>query len=118
MDKKSDVHIKERSEMVKKIVKHFFGVTPKKIEYKTAGMTNSVFEIMLAEGEYIVRIGEEQSKLQDYIKEQWVTQRAKEVGVPITDIMEVGCELISEPYMLQKKVSGRQHYIIRTNLKC
>src|SRR6476620_4633100 len=118
MNTKSPTLIRSRTEMAKKIIKHHFGTVPKKISYKNAGMTNSVFEIKSSAGNYIVRIGEDKNKLQDFIKEQWVTQRAKEAGVPVADILQVGCDLVANPYMLQQKAAGdiALHHPKRTDI--
>lgn len=106
MNKKPSAYLKEQSKVVKAIVKHHLGILPQKIDYKSSGKTNTVFDIRSSAGDFIVRIGKEQSKLQDYIKEQWVTERVKEAGIPVAQILEVGCEIVNKPYMVQKKVSG------------
>ncbi|MGB8194899.1 MAG: aminoglycoside phosphotransferase family protein [Chitinophagaceae bacterium] len=81
---------------------------PKRIEYKPAGLTNYVFEASCKEGEFIVRIASSRGKLSDYIKEQWAVERASEKGVPVAQILEVGSEVVSMPYMLQEKLDGQE----------
>lgn len=94
--------------MVKKIMKHHFGVMPRHIEYKPAGLTNYVFEASCKDGEFIIRIAGSNAKLKDFIKEQWAVERAREKGVPVAQILEVGNEVVQMPYMLQKKLEGNE----------
>ena len=89
-------------------MKHHFGVLPKKIEFKPAGLTNFVFEAHCKKDKYIVRIASSAEKLSDYIKEQWAVEQAKEKGVPVAEILEVGNEIIGTPYMLQEKLDGEE----------
>jgi len=106
MSKRSAAQVRSKKEMTKKIIKHHFGTTPKNIEFQTAGRTNFVFEVEVKDSQYIVRIAAAQNKLHDFIKEQWATEKAREKGVPVPEILEVGHEIISFPYMLQQKING------------
>jgi hygromycin-B 4-O-kinase len=92
--------------MAKKVTQHHFGKTFQKIEFKPAGKTNFVFDVKTKKGSYIVRIATSRNKLNNFIKEQWATHKAKEAGVPVPEILEVGSEIIPFPYMLQQKVEG------------
>ena len=94
--------------MAKKVVQHHFGKSLQKIEFKPAGKTNYVFEVITKERDYIVRISAEKNKLQDFTKEQWATHKARGIGVPVPEILEVGNEIIEMPYMLQEKVNGKE----------
>lgn len=94
--------------MAKKVAAHHFGKPCKKAEFKPAGKTNYVFEVTVDNKNYIVRISESRSKLNDFQKEQWVSQKAHEKGVPVAEILEVGHEIIPFPYMLQEKVDGTE----------
>lgn len=94
--------------MVKQIMKHHFGVMPRRIEYKPTGLTNYVFEASSKDGEFIIRIAGNHGKLKDFIKEQWAVERAREKGVPVAQILEVGNEIVSLPYMLQEKLEGTE----------
>ncbi len=106
MAKRTAAQIKAKTEMVKKIMKHHFGMLPKKIEFKPAGLTNYVFEAENKAGKFIVRIASKTEKFSDYLKEQWAVEHVYEKGVPVAEILEVGCEIIPLPYMLQKKLAG------------
>ena len=108
MPKHTAIQVRTKTEMVKKIIKHHFGKAPKKIQFKPAGLTNFVFDVKSSEGEFIVRIARARTKTNDFIKEQWVTERVRERGVPVPEILEVGTEIISLPYMLQRKLEGKE----------
>jgi aminoglycoside phosphotransferase (APT) family kinase protein len=108
MRKLSTVQIRNKSSMVKKVMKHHFGVMPKNIEFKPAGLTNFVFEAHCKGDKYIVRIADERDKLNDFTKEQWAVEKAKEKKVPVAEILEVGSEIIGVPYMLQQKLDGEE----------
>jgi hygromycin-B 4-O-kinase len=100
--------IKSKTAMARKVVKHHFGKSLEKIEFKPAGKTNFVFDIVTKEGNFIVRIANSRAKLNDFMKEQWVTQKVLGIGVPVPEILEVGHEIISLPYMLQQKIEGEE----------
>jgi hygromycin-B 4-O-kinase len=106
MGKRTQAQIQSKKLLVKKLIKHHFGQTATSIEFKPAGLTNYVFELSLKKEKYIVRIAGSASKLQDYMKEQWAVSKAKEKGIPVAEILEVGSEIISTPYMLQRKLEG------------
>jgi hygromycin-B 4-O-kinase len=94
--------------MARKVVKHHFGKSLEKIEFKPAGKTNFVFDVVTKEGNFIIRIANSRSKFNDFMKEQWATQKALSIGVPVPEILEVGNEIISLPYMLQQKIEGEE----------
>jgi len=100
--------IKTKTALAKKVVKHHFGKSLQKIEFKPAGKTNFVFDVITKNGNYIVRIANSSTKLNDFTKEQWATQKALNIGVPVPEILEVGNEIISLPYMLQQKIEGQE----------
>ena len=108
MRQRSTTQIRAKTAMARKVASHHFGKGIKKIEYKPAGKTNYVFDISTKDGDYIVRIANANNKLQDFIKEQWATQKATEKGIPAPEILEVGHEIIALPYMLQKKLAGTE----------
>lgn len=96
------------AEMAKKVASHHFGKAATQVEYKPAGKTNFVFELLAGNKHFIVKISDIRSKLNDYIKEQWAVQKVAEKGVPVAEILEVGNEIIPLPYMLQEKMSGEE----------
>ena len=94
--------------MAKKIIQHHFGKPGKDLEYKPAGKTNFVFEITISKKEYIIRIANSERSLHNFLKEQWVVQTVGQIGVPVSEILEVGNEIVPLPYMLQEKVAGTE----------
>ena len=100
--------IKKKTALVKQIMKHHFGSMPKNIHFMPAGLTNYVFEATHNNKAYIVRIARDPAKLSDFIKEQWAVEHVRKKGVPVAEILEVGNEVISLPYMLQRKLKGQE----------
>lgn len=106
MPKLSAQQLKQRQRWVRKVLQHHLHAKGVKMHFKPAGLTNSVFEVSASGKNYIVRIGESPSKLQDFHKEQWVTRKARASGVPVAAILTVGHKIISHPYMIQRAVAG------------
>ena len=100
--------IRTKKQMAKKVVEHHFGKSIKSLEFNAAGKTNFVFTAATKEGTFIVKIANARAKHKDFQKEQWAIQKALEAGVPVPEILEVGDDLISLPYMLQQKVEGTE----------
>ena len=108
MAKRTPAQIRSKAEMARKVAKHHFGKSGKHLEFKPAGKTNYVFDVAAGNKNYIIRISDKGAKLHDFIKEQWVVQKASEKGVPVAEILEVGNEIIPHPYMLQEKINGKE----------
>ena len=108
MTKHSPAEVKVKKEMAKKILSHHFAHPPKNIEFKPAGKTHYVFEARTKEGDIIVRIGDSNNRLRNFLKEQWVSREAAARGIPVAEILEVGHELIEFPYMLTRKLDGKE----------
>ena len=100
--------IRSKTALARKVVKHHFGKAAEKIEFKPAGKTNFVFDVITKDGNFIIRIASSKAKLSDFVKEQWATHKAKQAGVPVPEILEVGHEIIPFPYMLQQKINGKE----------
>jgi hygromycin-B 4-O-kinase len=92
----------------RRIVEHHLGGKAKRIAAKSGGITNFVFEVNHAEGDFIVRMGQDASKVKEYLKEQWAIARASEIGVPTAEVLEVGADLVPLPYMVSRKVQGTE----------
>lgn len=98
-------HARERARLV---IKHHFGSNAKKMTFKSSGLSNFVFAAKHAEGDFIVRISPDLSRLNSFIKEQWAQARAAEAGVPTAEILEVGMEIIGQPFMISHVVAGEE----------
>ena len=98
--------VKLYEQMAREVIEHHFGTKPRRIEHKTAGLSNFVFAVNHKEGDFVVRISPELTSLNLFIKEQWAQNAAKEVGVPTAEILEVSNEIINLPFMITRKISG------------
>lgn len=92
--------------MAADVIKYHFGKRPHRVIHQAAGWTNMVFGVSLGRQEFIVRISDDPNKINDFLKEQWVTSQVKKIGVPVAEILEVGMEVIAKPYMIQEKIQG------------
>lgn len=99
--------IRNAKEMARAVIAHHFGnKKPRRILHKTSGLSNFVFEVLHAEGDFIVRISPDPARINSFIKEQWAQGQAREVGVPIPEILEVGSHVINQPFMISRVVEG------------
>jgi aminoglycoside phosphotransferase (APT) family kinase protein len=94
-------------EMARNVIAHHFGnKKPRRVVHKTSGLSNFVFEVSHAEGDFIVRISPEPTRINSFIKEQWAQNKAREAGVPVPEILEVGSHVINQPFMISRVVEG------------
>jgi hygromycin-B 4-O-kinase len=92
--------------LVEELLNHLLGERPERVVPLGGGLTNFVYEVCCAEGDLVVRLGGDPSKLPNFLKEQWAMARAAEQGVPVPEVLEVGTEQIGIPYMVSRKVAG------------
>ena len=71
-----------------KIIEHHFGSKPKRIVSRGGGLTNFVFEVRHAEGDFIVRMNTTPDKLKDYLKEQWAIAQASVEEIDRINILQ------------------------------
>jgi aminoglycoside phosphotransferase (APT) family kinase protein len=95
-------------EKARQLIVHHFGSKPKRIIYKASGLTNFVFAAKHSEGDFIVRLSPDATRLNDFFKEQWAEEKASEAGVPTAKILEVGNEVVPHPYMITHAVEGSE----------
>jgi aminoglycoside phosphotransferase (APT) family kinase protein len=101
--------IKRAREMARAVIAHHFGnKKPRRIEHKTTGLSNFVFAVAHAEGDFIVRISPDPTRINSFIKEQWAQNKAAELGVPTPEILEVGSDVIHQPFMISRVVEGHE----------
>ncbi|HKP70865.1 MAG TPA: aminoglycoside phosphotransferase family protein [Pyrinomonadaceae bacterium] len=74
--------------------------------YKSGGLSNYVFGVKHAEGDFIVRISPDQSRLNAFIKEHWCERVARQAGIPTAEILETGFSVIPFPYVIARSVKG------------
>ena len=103
----SKKEINNAKEMARAVIAHHFGNRkPRRIIHKSSGLSNFVFAVNHAEGDFVVRISPDQSRLNSFIKEQWAQGKARELGVPTAEILEVGMDVIALPFMISRTVEG------------
>jgi aminoglycoside phosphotransferase (APT) family kinase protein len=91
--------------LARQVIKHHFDKA-KQLKYLSGGLTNFVFSFRVGKDEYVIRVSPEPQRVNLFIKEQWATAKAKEVGIPVAEILEVGAELIGFPYMVSRSIKG------------
>ncbi|MEO6694726.1 MAG: aminoglycoside phosphotransferase family protein [Ignavibacteria bacterium] len=108
MDQNPGIDVRQAKVMVQSIVNHHFEERPRRIIHHPSGLTNFVFLVILKKGEFFVRLNPDPAKLSVYIKEQWAISKATELGIPTLEILEVGNQVVSVPYMISRRVKGVQ----------
>ncbi|WP_375461089.1 phosphotransferase family protein [uncultured Enterovirga sp.] len=96
----------EAQRLAEQVLTHLLGSPPSSVRPLGGGLTNFVFEAEHPDGALVVRMSATPSKVKEYLKEQWAMARAREQGVPVPEVLEVGTEPIPFPYMVSRKVSG------------
>ena len=101
--------LKQAKEMARLVIAHHFGNRkPRRIVRRTGGLSNFVFSISHAEGEFTVRLSFDPTRISLFIKEQWAQAQAQEIGVPIAEILEVSNEVIGHPFMIVRTIKGQE----------
>ena len=106
--KDSNSDIRRHRRIARNIVLDFFGKDAGRIVYRPTGLTNFVFAINHAEGQFVIRISPEPNRLKVYQKELWATQHVRSLGIPTPEILKVGTVASGEPYMISRRVSGTE----------
>jgi hygromycin-B 4-O-kinase len=94
--------------IARKIVQDHFRKDAGRIAHKPTGLTNFVFAINHAEGQFVIRISPEPDGLKAYQKELWATRRVRVLGIPTPEVIKVGTVQSGEPYMISRRVSGTE----------
>ena len=108
MSEKEDqpADIRHYRSVAKRIVQQHFGKPASRISYKSSGRTNFVFAVNHVEGQFVVRISPEADSSKAFQKELRASQKAREAGVPTPEVLAVGSDAASEPYMITRRVTG------------
>jgi aminoglycoside phosphotransferase (APT) family kinase protein len=104
----STLDIRRAKAMARRIIEHHFDRKPRRVVHQASGLSNFVFMVYHDEGDFIVRLSPEPAKIQAYIKEQWAMGVTREAGVPTPEILEVGNTVVPIPYMVSRRVVGRE----------
>lgn len=108
MKNKSKTEVNRYARYATALVENLFGSKPELVEPLGGGLTNFVFTVKAGKEDLVVRMSDKPSALHDFLKEQWAVNRAKEVGVPVPDILQAGSDIIEVPYMIQRKTAGTE----------
>ena len=110
MDDKQDqpATIRHYRNLAKTIVQQYFQKPASRIVYKSSGRTNYVFAVNHVEGQFVVRISPDPERIRAFQKELWTSRKAREAGVPTPEVLVVGNDAISEPYMITRRVTGSE----------
>ena len=93
--------------LARTVIKHHFG-RARQVKPLSGGLTNFVFSFRAKEGDFVIRISPDPQRINLFIKEQWAASAAKDAGVPVAEILEVGSELIGLPYMVIRAIEGSE----------
>ncbi|HET7287110.1 MAG TPA: aminoglycoside phosphotransferase family protein [Pyrinomonadaceae bacterium] len=102
------VTIRHYRQLANQIVEKHFGKPPNRIVYRRSGRTNYVFAVNHLEGQFVIRISPDAERIEAFRKELWATQKAREAGVPSSEVLEVDSDADSEPYMISRRVTGAE----------
>ena len=94
--------------LAKKIIRSHFGEPASRIVYRSSGRTNFVFAVNHVEGQFVVRISPDLERLAEFRKERWATEKVRQAGVPSPEVLAVGNDVIAEPYMISRRVTGTE----------
>lgn len=100
--------LRRAAQSVRTIVARLLGGRPRRIVHRASGLSNLVFEVAHPDGEFVVRISPTPDKLATFAKERWAMTRARAVGVPVPEVLEVDDALAPQPYMVARKARGRE----------
>ena len=92
--------------LVGELTRRHFGEQKTRIVARGGGLSNSVYEVRVKEGDFIVRTHEKPTKFNDYLKERWAMEAARAAGVPTPRVLEVDNAADGRPYMISEKVHG------------
>lgn len=109
MDEKNQPSaIRHYRHLTRTIVQQYFGKPASRIVYKSSGLTNYVFAVNHVEGQFVIRISPDPERIKAFQKELWASQKAREAGVPTPEVLAVGNDVVSEPYMITRRVTGSE----------
>lgn len=100
--------VREAEGMAREVLSHYLGAAPDQLKHQASGLSNFVFEAQHPDGLFMVRLCPDATKLAAFMKEQWAMRRAREAGVPVPEILEVGTTAVPMPYMVSRRVEGRE----------
>ncbi len=94
--------------IVDSVIRNHWGRPPDRIEALDGGLSNYVFAADVGGKSYIVRFSPSAEKIESYLKEKWAIEKAGQKGVPTSEILHVGTEPVSVPYLIARKAVGSE----------
>lgn len=92
--------------LVLEVARRHFGEPARAVVECAGGLTNAVYQLKVSQGAFIIRTHENATKIQDYLKEQWAMAAARDAGVPVPHVLEVGNLEDGRAYMIAERVLG------------
>jgi aminoglycoside phosphotransferase (APT) family kinase protein len=108
MKDRTKAHIVQYTEMARELIAFHYKKKSIRITPLEGGLTNFVFSARAGKEELVIRISEQREKINFFLKEQWAVARAKEKGIPVAEILEVGNDIIPRPYMISRRIEGEE----------
>ena len=93
--------------IARSIIEFHLNSPPDRLVEMSGGLSNYVYTAYHRKGAFIIRFSPAADKIEDFLKEQWVLAKVREVGVPTPEVLQVGTEPVSVPYMVARRVEGR-----------
>jgi Ser/Thr protein kinase RdoA (MazF antagonist) len=104
----AEISVSRARAMARKIISHHFGAPPQRVLQPGGGRSNHVFMVKHKEGDLVVRLSSNPTRINAFIKEQWASAKVREVKVPTPEILQVGNEVIPFPYMVSRRAEGSE----------
>lgn len=95
-------------DLAQSVIRAQLGSAPTRMERATGGLRNLVYEVGHEQGDFIIRISNNPTKVKVFQKERLVTQRVRSVGIPAPEVVYVGADPEGLPYMLQVRAAGKE----------
>lgn len=105
-EKEAERQDKASRARVEEIADRHFAEPPQHVCRRAGGITNSVYQFKVSQGEFIVRMHHDATKISDYLKEQWAMNAARAAGVPVPTVLEVANFSDGRAYMISERVRG------------
>lgn len=108
MSRRPDAEVRRARRAAREIIAHHLGEGTHRVCARSGGATNHVYEVVHPEGAFIVRLSLDPAKIHDFQKEQWAIARARDAGVPVPEVLEVGNQPGPFVYMVAKLAHGEE----------
>ena len=93
-------------EAARAIFRDCLGTAPRRVLAQSGGQTNFVFRVDGGEASFILRMSQDDGKLDAFRKEGWAIERARTSGIPAPETLRVGSTADGVAYMLMRRTAG------------